>query len=83
MAHTKSGGSKARQGGNVGGKRLGVKKFGGQKVKAGQIIVRQRGSKFHPDENVGMGRDFTIFAKKEGVVEFFNKTNKKKAIRVV
>lgn len=83
MAHTKSGGSKARQGGNVKGKRLGIKIFGGQKVKAGQIIIRQRGSRFHPGVNVGMGRDFTLFAKKEGIVEFVNKSRNKKAIRVV
>lgn len=83
MAHTKSGGSKARQGGNVAGKRLGVKIYGGQKIKAGQIIVRQRGAKFHAGDNVGMGKDFTLFAKKKGVVQFFDKTSKKKAIKIV
>lgn len=52
------------------GKRLGVKIFGGQKVKTGMIIVRQKGSKYHPSQGVGMGRDHTLFALKDGVVEF-------------
>lgn len=59
------------------GKRLGVKIFGGQKVKPGNIIVRQRGTKFHPGEGVGMGRDFTIFALKEGAVSFKTRQGKK------
>lgn len=69
MAKTKAGG-KVRQKTTRPGKRLGVKIFEGGKVGIGQIIVRQRGTKFHPGEGVGMGRDFTLFALKEGVVEF-------------
>jgi len=72
MAHKVAGG-KTRQQTNVAGKRLGVKIFGGQAVKAGQIIVRQRGTKYHPGINTGLGRDFTIFAKVNGVVEFVKK----------
>lgn len=70
MAHTKSGGSRAAQGSERRGKRLGVKVFGGQKVKLGDIIIRQRGTKFHPGENVGIGRDHTLFAKSKGAVRF-------------
>lgn len=70
MAHKKAGGSKARQGSNQTGKRLGVKIFGSQQVKAGNIIVRQKGTKMHPGEGVGMGRDFTLFALIDGIVEF-------------
>ena len=51
-------------------KRLGVKKFGGEKINTGEIIIRQRGTKYHPGKNVGVGRDFTIFALADGVVEF-------------
>lgn len=61
---------------------LGVKRFGGQKVKAGEIIVRQRGTKFHPGRNMGMGRDYTLFALCEGVVTFerYDKTRKQVSI---
>ena len=83
MAHKKAGGASARQGGNVSGKRLGVKTYGGSEVKVGQIIVRQRGKKFLPGDNVGMGRDFTIFSKADGKVEFVYKTKTKKKINVV
>lgn len=69
MAHTASVGSVKRTV-NVIGKRLGVKRFGGQMVKAGEIIVRQRGSEFYPGLNSKMGKDFTIFAKVSGVVSF-------------
>jgi len=69
MAHTKSGG-KTRQHSQRAGKRLGLKIFGGEKVKIGQIIIRQRGTKFHPGQGVGMGRDYTLFAIKEGTVQF-------------
>lgn len=69
MAHKKSGGS-SRNGRDTSGKRLGIKKFGGQFVKAGNIIVRQRGTKVHPGENVGLGRDYTIFSLIEGRVNF-------------
>lgn len=69
MAHKKAGGS-TRNGRDSHGKRLGVKKYGGQTVLAGNILVRQRGTKFHPGENVGKGRDDTLFALVEGVVRF-------------
>src|SRR5258708_30240291 len=69
MAHKKAGGS-SRNGRDSAGRRLGVKKFGGEIVVAGNILVRQRGTKFHPGSHVGMGRDHTIFAKVEGAVKF-------------
>jgi len=69
MAHKKGGGS-SRNGRDSEGKRLGVKAYGGQKVSAGSIIVRQRGSKVHPGRNVGKGSDDTLFAKVDGVVRF-------------
>jgi large subunit ribosomal protein L27 len=83
MAHKKAGGAKARQGGNVAGKRLGIKVFGGGVVKPGQIIVRQRGRVFLPGANVDMGKDFTIFSKAKGIVEFINETRTRKKINVV
>ncbi len=83
MAHKKAGGSKATQGGNVAGKRLGVKIAGGSKIKAGQIIVRQRGRTFAPGKNVGMGKDFTIFALVDGTVEFKSIEKTKKQINVL
>ena len=82
MAHKKAGGSKAKQGGNVAGKRRGVKTFGGQLVKAGSIIVRQKGQKFATGKNTKMGRDFTIFSMIAGIVEFGWKNKKKKKINV-
>ena len=69
MAHKKAGGS-TRNGRDSESKRLGVKKFGGEQVRAGNIIVRQRGTKFHPGMNVGCGRDHTLFATADGVVRF-------------
>ena len=69
MAHKKAGGS-TRNGRDSQSKRLGVKRFGGQVVKSGNIIVRQRGTEFHPGENVGCGRDHTLFATVDGRVEF-------------
>jgi large subunit ribosomal protein L27 len=69
MAHKKAGGS-SRNGRDSAGKRLGVKKFGGQAVVAGNIIVRQRGTKFYPGTNVGMGKDHTLFALTDGRVAF-------------
>jgi large subunit ribosomal protein L27 len=83
MAHKKAGGSKARQRGNVAGKRLGVKISGGSTIKSGQIILRQRGRDIMPGENTKMGTDFTIFAVKDGVVTFKWKTKKKKAVEVI
>lgn len=69
MAHKKSGGA-SRNGRDSQSKRLGVKRFGGQFVKAGEVIVRQRGTKFHPGFNVGLGKDYTLFAKIDGFVKF-------------
>lgn len=69
MAHKKAGGS-SRNGRDSAGRRLGVKKFGGQEVIGGNIIVRQRGTKFYPGTNVGIGKDHTLFATAEGVVRF-------------
>ena len=69
MAHKKGGGS-SRNGRDSAGQRLGVKRFGGEAVIPGNIIIRQHGTKFHPGTNVGMGRDFTIFAVVEGFVKF-------------
>ena len=69
MAHKKAGGS-TKNGRDSNAKRLGVKRFGGQVVLAGNILVRQRGTKFHPGVNVGCGKDHTLFAKADGVVKF-------------
>jgi len=77
MAKTKAGGSKASQLTPRPGRRLGVKIFGGQKVESGNIIVRQRGTKFHPGPGVGKGKDHTLFALKNGMVEFLTKKGKK------
>jgi large subunit ribosomal protein L27 len=73
MAHKKAGGS-SRNGRDSAGQRLGVKKFGGQFVLAGNILVRQRGTKFHPGVNVGIGRDHTLFATVDGSVTFKRST---------
>jgi large subunit ribosomal protein L27 len=69
MAHKKAGGS-SRNGRDSHSKRLGVKRFGGEIIKAGGIIVRQRGTQFHPGDNVGIGRDHTLYAKVEGKIIF-------------
>lgn len=69
MAHKKAGGS-TRNGRDSISKRLGVKRYGGQAVQAGNILVRQRGSRFHAGDNVGCGKDYTLFAKTDGKVEF-------------
>ena len=74
MAHKKAGGS-SRNGRDSESKRLGVKKFGGERVIAGNIIIRQRGTKWHPGANVGMGKDHTLFATAEGAVSFAKKAN--------
>ena len=74
MAHKKSGGS-SRNGRDSAGRRLGVKKFGGEAINAGSIIVRQRGTKWHPGLNVGMGKDHTLFAKATGTVSFKHSSN--------
>jgi large subunit ribosomal protein L27 len=73
MAHKKAGGS-SRNGRDSAGQRLGIKVFGGEQVGAGNIIARQRGTKWHPGRNVGMGRDHTLFALIDGKLEFHTKT---------
>jgi large subunit ribosomal protein L27 len=82
MAHKKSGGS-SRNGRDSAGRRLGVKKFGGEAVEAGNIIIRQRGTKFWPGANVGMGRDHTLFATAEGAVKFETKRDNRTYVNVV
>ncbi len=79
MAHKKAGGS-SRNGRDSEGQRRGVKRFGGQKVLAGNILVRQLGTKVHPGQNVGMGRDFTLFAKIDGVVKFEKFVRKRRVL---
>ncbi|KAA5803595.1 50S ribosomal protein L27 [Alkalicaulis satelles] len=81
MAHKKAGGS-SRNGRDSIGRRLGVKKSGGQAVVPGNIIVRQRGTKYYPGENVGMGKDHTLFALTEGRVEFRTKANDRTFVNV-
>jgi large subunit ribosomal protein L27 len=81
MAHKKSGGS-SRNGRDSAGRRLGVKKFGGEAVDAGNILVRQRGTKFWPGANVGMGRDHTLFAKQAGAVRFVTKRDDRTFVAV-
>jgi large subunit ribosomal protein L27 len=81
MAHKKAG-SSSRNGRDSAGQRLGVKRGDGQLVNAGTIIVRQRGSTFHPGENVGMGRDYTLFATIDGTVKFNHETRSRKRVSV-
>ncbi|MEE4117159.1 MAG: 50S ribosomal protein L27 [Marinilabiliaceae bacterium] len=81
MAHKKGAGS-SRNGRESESKRLGVKMYGGQKVKAGNIIVRQRGTKHNPGENVGIGKDHTLFALVDGVIEFRKKKDNKSYVSV-
>ena len=81
MAHKKAGGS-TRNGRDSAGRRLGIKKFGGELVIPGNIIVRQRGTKHRPGKNVGMGKDHTIFALKEGLVIFKKKSSGKSFVDV-
>jgi len=82
MAHKKGAGS-TKNGRDSNAKRLGVKKFGGEKVRAGNILVRQRGMKFKPGLNVGCGKDFTLFALSEGTIKFDYKEGKRKRINVI
>lgn len=82
MAHKKAGGS-SRNGRDSDGRRLGVKRFGGQDVISGNIIVRQRGTKWHPGLNVGMGKDHTLFALVEGKVAFRTKANDRTYVSVI
>jgi len=82
MAHKKAGGS-SRNGRDSAGRRLGVKKFGGEAVIPGNILIRQRGTKWHPGDNVGMGKDHTIFAKTEGTVSFRTRKNNRTYVSVL
>jgi large subunit ribosomal protein L27 len=82
MAHKKGQGS-TQNNRDSAGRRLGVKKFGGEKVRAGNIIVRQRGTKIHPGENIGMGKDHTLFALIDGVVSFERKDKKRKKVSII
>jgi len=82
MAHKKGAGS-TKNGRDSNAKRLGVKRFGGEKVKAGSIIVRQRGMKFRPGNNVGCGKDFTLFALTDGKIEFDYYEGKTKRVNIV
>jgi large subunit ribosomal protein L27 len=81
MAHKKAGGS-SRNGRDSAGQRLGVKRFGGQTVRAGNILVRQRGTRIHPGVNVGMGKDYTLFAKIDGVVHFEKKAKNRTLVSI-
>ena len=81
MAHKKAGGS-SRNGRDSAGQRRGVKRFGGESVRAGNILVRQLGTKFHPGKNVGMGRDYTLFALIDGTVTFEYKDKMRQKISV-
>ncbi|MBB5073899.1 large subunit ribosomal protein L27 [Bartonella callosciuri] len=82
MAHKKAGGS-SRNGRDSESKRLGVKKFGGEAVIAGNIIVRQRGTRWHPGDNVGIGKDHTLFALSNGTVSFQRKANNRSYVSVI
>ena len=82
MAHKKAGGS-SRNGRDSQGQRRGVKVFGGETVRAGNIIVRQLGTRIHPGRNVGMGRDFTLFAKIDGTVHFDRLDRQRKRVNVL
>ncbi|HZL00708.1 MAG TPA: 50S ribosomal protein L27 [Caulobacteraceae bacterium] len=82
MAHKKSGGS-SRNGRDSAGQRLGVKKFGGEAVLAGNILIRQRGTKYYPGENVGIGKDHTLFALQSGAVKFVTRKADRTFVTVV
>ena len=83
MAHKKAGGS-SRNGRDSESKRLGVKRYGGQVVSAGNIIVRQRGTQFHAGDNVGIGKDHTLFAKADGTVEFYlHGAKNRRTVRII
>jgi large subunit ribosomal protein L27 len=81
MAHKKATGS-SRNGRDSIGQRLGVKRFGGERVRAGNILVRQRGTKIHPGQNVGLGKDYTLFAKIDGIVRYERKGQNRKVVSV-
>ena len=82
MAHKKGAGS-TKNGRDSNSKRLGVKKFGGEKVRAGNILIRQRGMKFKPGFNVGCGKDFTLFALSDGIVEFKQSYKNAKSVNII
>lgn len=82
MAHKKAGGS-SRNGRDSAGKRLGIKRSGGQVIPAGNIIVRQRGTKVHPGDNVGMGKDHTLFAMIAGMVKFYRTKGDRQYVEIV
>lgn len=82
MAHKKAGGS-SRNGRDSAGRRLGVKKYGGEKIISGNIIVRQRGTKFHPGSNTGMGKDHTLFAMVDGTVKFHHGRGGKQFVSII
>ena len=82
MAHKKGAGS-TKNGRDSNAKKLGIKKYGGEQVKAGNILVRQKGMKFKPGSNVGCGKDFTLFALTNGIVKFDHKNRKHKRINIV
>jgi large subunit ribosomal protein L27 len=82
MAHKKAGGS-SKNGRDSRGQRLGLKKFGGELVKAGNILVRQNGTKVHPGINVGVGSDYTLFALTDGIVQFQRKVNDRQVVNIV
>lgn len=81
MSHKKAGGS-SRNGRDSAGQRYGVKRYAGQKVRAGNIIIRQKGTQIHPGENVGLGKDYTLFSKIDGIVTFerFDRNRKKVSV---
>ena len=81
MAHKKAGGS-SRNGRDSGGQRLGVKRYSGEQVRAGSILVRQIGTRIHPGENVGMGKDYTLFSKVDGVVKYEKRGRDRKQVSV-
>jgi large subunit ribosomal protein L27 len=81
MAHKKAGGS-SRNGRDSGGQRLGVKRFGGEQVQAGSILVRQIGTRIHPGENVGLGKDYTLFSKIDGIVKYEKRGKDRKQVSV-
>ena len=81
MAHKKAGGS-SRNGRDSGGQRLGIKRFSGEQVRAGSILVRQVGTRIHPGENVGMGKDYTLFARIEGIVKYGKRGKDRRQVSV-
>jgi large subunit ribosomal protein L27 len=82
MAHKKAGGS-SRNGRDSAGQRFGVKKYSGEKVKAGNILIRQKGTQVHPGKNVGLGKDYTIYSKIDGTVTFERFTKNRKRVSVL